>query len=151
MNATPDLFATTCAPGPAVPVPSVASAAYDDPLTFITPPTLAWAKLLTRVGVRRIAILVSWLWKGEVVETISDGPAGRWCLHRDGTIVEIAADPGAFSRTVFRDPRLAEELHRRHPMIRVGRAGTHSATYRFAAAREPAPELLDLPSVGSDL
>ena len=124
---------------------------HDDPLTFITPPTLAWAKLLTRVGVRRIAILVSWLWRGEVVETISDGAAGRWCLHRDGTIVEIAADPGAFGRIVFRDPRLAEELHRRHPMIRVGRAGTHSAMYRFAAARVPAPELLDLPSVGSDL
>jgi hypothetical protein len=136
-----DLFAG--APPPAPPLPP-----SPPPAAELLPPapTLAWAKLLARSGVaHEVTVLVSWLWAEGLVESVTDTSGHRFLLQRDGEICLIAGDPRAPGRVVYLDPRQATELHQRHPLIRIGATGTHSAGYRFAQPGESAPKELDMP------
>lgn len=146
-NAQLDIFAPAATTQEAPPAPVA------QPAPELTPvaPTLAWARRLSASPHgRQVTVLVSWLWTGEVVESLSDGEWGRCLLHRDGRIEVIAPDPGAIGRTVFLDPRRAQQLHARHPLICIGIAGTHSARFRFAEPAQTAPATLELPAAIED-
>ena len=140
-----DLFGTP-APPVAQPVAQATKTAGASKPT-VTPPTLPWARELTEAGVdgTTIWINVSLLNTGVVVESLSRGASSRQLLYADGRIEDIAPDPGQRGRRIFLGPDTAKALHAKHPLIRHGAFGTHSATYRFAAPGEQAPAKLWLP------
>lgn len=123
-----------------------------EPREFVpTPPTLEWAKLLSRSEAgHETIIFVSTLWTGVVVECLCDPQLGRLLLYRDGTIQSITPDHGTRGRTVYLDARRALDLHARRPLIPVDAGGTHAARYRFARLGEDAPHLLPLPEKVDD-
>ena len=116
------------------------------PVLIPTPPSLEWAKLLTRIMTTHATwIHVSRLWTRVVAETLCDGPDGRWGWHNERGLITFPVDPGCRARIVYLDPAAAEALHRRHPLIRIGTSGGSAARFRFSEPGEIAPSDLDLP------
>lgn len=143
-NAQLDMFSAMAI----TPVQGVAIIAPPAPVReFVpTPPTLEWAKTLSRSEAgHETIVFVSHLWTGVVVEMLSDPRLGRLLLHKDGRICEIEPDPAARGRVIYMDARSVLDLHARRPLIPIGAGGTHAARYRFARPGEQAPELLPLP------
>lgn len=118
------------------------------PEIYPPPPNMAWARRLTGAGPIETLIQVYIHWPGYVLECLSLGEAGRWCLTADDKVLEIKADPGARSRTVYRTATDVWELHPKRPLILVS-GGTHCHTYRFARPGEAAPAVLPLPDGGN--
>jgi hypothetical protein len=147
MSAQLDLFGA----GPAPPQRAMAvtpqPARPPVPEVFPTPATVPWARRLTAAGAVAgdVTFHVSWLWTGEVVEALCEGPTARALLHKDGRIEEIKPDPGAFGRFIYLDPTRARALHADRRLIQVGIAGTHSARYRLARPGEGTVAELALP------
>jgi hypothetical protein len=143
MTAQLDMFgdapASAPPPRPAQPLP------VTEPL-FPTPPTIAWARKLTEAGDagRHVECLVSRQWSRVVAESLQRGAEGRTLLYADGTMHEIAADPGATGRVIFLDPPAAIALHRKHPLINL-MSGHGAARFRLARPGEAAPIELELP------
>lgn len=113
---------------------------------FPTPPSVEWAKLLTAHGQHAPAwIHVSWFWTGVIAEVLKAGSLGGWGWHRDNGIITFLSDPECTARIIYMHPPAAEELHRAHPMLPIGKPGTSAARFRFAGPDESVTAELDLP------
>ena len=142
--AEPDLFGFLA---PAAPAPAARVA----PVEHVpAPPSLEWARLLTRHGPLPVWVHVSPLWTGVILETLCAGAAGRWGIRSDKTLCEFPPDSGCRARIVYLDPAFARRLHRTHPMTRLGPGGTHAILFRFTAPGEAAPAALDIPGRGGE-
>jgi hypothetical protein len=110
-------------------------------LALLPPRPVAWQRLLDRAPPHPVELLVTTLWTGVVVETLSD-PAGRHHLWRTGEIVEYPAD-SAFKRVVYFSPETLAALGRRAPLVILWPGGRSGFAARFVQPGETAAPELD--------
>ena len=144
MIAQTDLFGALPA-GPRKPL-TLAAPPARPPMPEIYPPapTAEWRRMLEAAGEINTYVTISLRWTGVVVECLSRRRHGRWILKTDGTIADIAVDPGQATRMVYVDRDRALQIHAERPLI-AAVIGTHAITYRFADEGEDAPTILPLP------
>jgi len=120
-----------------------ATSARLDGLVLLPRRPVAWQRLLDRAPPHPVELLVTTLWTGVVVETLSE-PAGRHHLWRAGPILEYPADQ-VFKRVVFFTPETLAELARRTPIVVPHPGGECGFVARFADPGEAAtPNLAEM-------